>query len=425
VGPEADVSDTTPSMLAEARVALAGRGSELGALSFCAFLTMCSYEMARPAVESLFLERYGQSGLPWVWLSVAGLAFVVVGVYNRLAVSVPVLSLFVGASVVSVAVFVLLVWLHLMHVSWAPFALYIAKDLYVVVLVEAFWSMANLHFTSVTARWAYGIFCAAGSLGAVVGGVAVGRLAAAVGTVHTLWVVVAIIAAVGVGALFFGGGLSKAPPVHKTKPTLGEALKTLDGSPYLGLMVLLVAASQLTITLIDYEFNGSVATAFPLVDERTRVIGYVYSTIAAAAFVLQLTTGVVLRTQGVARTLVALPLLLMGSVAVFVVVPVFGVMAVAKVASKAFDYSLFRAAKEMLYIPLGYREKTEGKAVVDMLTYRVAKGGVSAVLLGLAALGLASATSILTIGIIVGWIAIALAIGRRYALRLRTGTTPT
>ncbi len=33
---------------------------------------------------------------------------------------------------------------------------------------------------------------------------------------------------------------------------------------------------------------------------------------------------------------------------------------------KALDYSLFRAGKEMLYLPLSYGEKTRGKALVDI-----------------------------------------------------------
>ena len=44
-----------------------------------------------------------------------------------------------------------------------------------------------------------------------------------------------------------------------------------------------------------------------------------------------------------------------------------------KVASKAFDYSLFRAAKEILYIPLSHPERTQGKTFVDMMAYRMAK----------------------------------------------------
>ena len=45
------------------------------------------------------------------------------------------------------------------------------------------------------------------------------------------------------------------------------------------------------------------------------------------------------------------------------------------------DYSLFRATKELLYLPLTHRERVEGKAVVDVLGYRIAKVAASAIVL--------------------------------------------
>ena len=35
----------------------------------------------------------------------------------------------------------------------------------------------------------------------------------------------------------------------------------------------------------------------------------------------------------------------------------------------------------LLYLPLSHREKTQGKALVDVMTYRVAKGAASLLLL--------------------------------------------
>lgn len=50
------------------------------------------------------------------------------------------------------------------------------------------------------------------------------------------------------------------------------------------------------------------------------------------------------------------------------------VAVVAKSASKIFDYTIFKSSKEILYIPLSYEERTVGKAIVDMFSYRLAKG---------------------------------------------------
>ena len=44
---------------------------------------------------------------------------------------------------------------------------------------------------------------------------------------------------------------------------------------------------------------------------------------------------------------------------------------------KALDYSVFKAAKEILYIPLPFAARYRAKEVVDVFGYRLSKGGVS------------------------------------------------
>jgi AAA family ATP:ADP antiporter len=151
----------------------------------------------------------------------------------------------------------------------------------------------------------------------------------------------------------------------------------------------LIVFTQLVVNLVDFQFNSVIETFYPETDARTAVIGQVYAAINLGSLVLQLGAGLVLSLLGVSRSLLAIPLIVGSTLVVFVLMPGFAAIAVAKVASKAFDYSIFRAAKELLYIPLGYAEKTQGKAVVDILTYRVAKGGASAMLIGLGLFGAA------------------------------------
>jgi AAA family ATP:ADP antiporter len=168
------------------------------------------------------------------------------------------------------------------------------------------------------------------------------------------------------------------------------------------------------ITLVDYSYNAAVEVAYPDTDARTAVIGQVYAAIDTSSLVLQLATGPVLRVLGISLTLLAIPGLLAGAVGGYLLVPRFLSMAIAKVASKSLDYSLFRAAKELLYLPLSYAEKTQGKAFVDIMTYRVAKGGASLLLMGLVALGSVSLVTALCLAGIVIWIGLTAMIVRRY-----------
>jgi ATP/ADP translocase len=89
--------------------------------------------------------------------------------------------------------------------------------------------------------------------------------------------------------------------------------------------------------------------------------------------------------------------------------------AAAKFASKVFDYSLFRAAKELLYIRLSRAERSQGKAVVDMLTYRSAKAGAAALVGVLVAVAPAEGVTLLALGLLAAWGLLAGIVSRRYA----------
>jgi len=125
-------------------------------------------------------------------------------------------------------------------------------------------------------------------------------------------------------------------------------------------------------------------------------------------------TGPLLRVLGAPVVLLVVPCLLGFGLCAFAAAPRFATAALVKVASKCFDYTVFRAAKEVLYIPLSFHEKTQGKSVVDVLTYRLAKGGASLVLLGLQRLGAAALVTPMAFALLGAWLAVTVAVARRF-----------
>ncbi len=392
-------------------------------LAGLAFLVLASYEVARPAVESLFLGAYSSEGLPWVWLAVGVTAFAVVLAYNRVVARVGLVRLFGRAAGISAVVLALLQFAVQAELPGAVFALYIWKDVYVVVLVEIFWSFANTVIPTARAKWLYGIFCAVGALGAMSGNLLVGLVAQEAGTADALWLVVPILLAAavlcrGVDSLVREGAGERMGRAKEV--AFGDGLKVVNGSRYLKWMVGLIIFTQLVVNLVDFQFNAVVESFYPETDARTAVIGQVYAAINLGSLVLQLGAGVVLSILGVSRSLLAIPLIVGSTLVVFMVMPGFAAIALAKVASKAFDYSIFRAAKELLYIPLGYAEKTQGKAVVDILTYRVAKGGASAMLIALGLFGAAELALWCAVACALLWVLAIRRLMPLYEERLRT-----
>ena len=394
-------------------------------LCVLAYLLMFSYAIARPSAESLFLAVHDAAELPRVWILVAFAALGTVAVYNRFSTRHDLVTLYGAVCLISAAILSGLVLAWKAQLPGTSYVLYVWKDIYIVVLVEIFYSFANAVFPIQRARWYYGLFGAFGSIGGVSGNLAVGPLAQRVGTDDSLWAVLPALGLSWLLCMVFARVIGARSLMRQVEgstdskpPRLGEGLAVLRGSSYLLLMLGLIAVVQVAITLIDYQFNGIVEASFPGTDERTGVIGKVYAAVNAGTLLGHALVGPMLRLLAVPGTLLAVPVALAATVVAFAVNPAFGTMAAAKVASKVFDYTIFRAAKELLYIPLSYVEKTRGKAVVDMLTYRVAKGGASLLLLLLAAVVTQALVTGLTLAAILIWLTITVAIVIRFRQRV-------
>ncbi|TNE51929.1 MAG: hypothetical protein EP343_02535 [Deltaproteobacteria bacterium] len=351
------------------------------------FLLMVTYAIARPATKSLFLQEYGSRNLPYAWIAVAFFVVLAVSYYNRWVVRFPLMRMFGGSIVITSSLMLVFLAAALLGSKPAVFALYVWKDIYIVIMVEIFWSFANVVFPIKTARWAYGLFCMMGSLGGLVGHLGVGPLSHRVETIHTLWFVLPLFAMIWGITHYFSSHVGETTATlseHKTA-SLREGFQVVRKSRYLVLLLLLVAVVQIVVTLIDFQYSRSLELTYTSTNQRTAIIGQVFAMINMVSIVLELLTGPILRFVGVPLALLSIPLMLGAAIGGLLVWPKFLMVVVAKVTSKGTTYSIFKAAKEILYIPLSYKEKTQGKAVVDMLTYRLAKGVASVMLLALAA----------------------------------------
>ncbi|MEZ4272841.1 MAG: Npt1/Npt2 family nucleotide transporter [Myxococcota bacterium] len=359
------------------------RWGHLGCLGLLGFTVTLDYSVARPPIESLFLEHFGRDGLPWVWLAVAVGSFAVVAFYNRFVGTMPLLRLFSTCIAVSAASLVVLLWLNPYVPRAGAFVLYLWKDIYIVVLVELFWTYANSVFALRTARATYGMFLAVGTVGSFLGNAAAEQLSTTFGSQTAQWFILIPLfvawAVIWIQRRWFGEGPAGESAI--TRAPWREGFLRVRQSRFLPLLIALIGVVQIAITLIDYQYQSFLHHKFPDLDQRTGVIARVYQAIDVGTLLLQLLSSSILRFAGVSLTLLLLPLVLLSTVSAAVVSPRFLATAISKVASKAFDYSIFRAAKELLYIPLEHHEKTQGKAIVDVMTYRVAKALASLLLL--------------------------------------------
>ncbi|MCK5799631.1 MAG: hypothetical protein KAI47_20715 [Deltaproteobacteria bacterium] len=385
-------------------------------MSLLGFLLMVSYALARPAAEALFLQAHGKNALPYVWLLVAGGSALVVWIYNRLVTQTGLLALFAWTSLISAILFAALAGANHAELPGARYALYVWKDLYIVVLFEIFYSYNNSVFPIQTARWVYGFFGILGAVGSATGSFFVGTTAKIWGSEMALWLLVPLLGLLALVAYGLGrrAGIC-APQASKTSHgSLREGFAIVRESAYLLYVLALIGSVQIVITLIDFDFNALVSAAYAQVDAKTAVIGDIYAVISVATIALHAVTGPTLRILGVPITLLSMPVLFASTILAYGLWPRFSVGAAMKVASKSFDYTLLRAAKEILYIPLSYRERTQGKAMVDMLTYRVAKGVASLLVLGLVYFQATALVRWLALAVTALWLVVTTIITRRF-----------
>ena len=297
-----------------------GQWPRIIGLGIAGFLVLMSYSIARPICESLFVASYTKDSLPTVWLTVPAFTLSTVLFYNRYSSSFSLSSLYTGSTLIACVALTLLHPTSIWNSEASIFLLYIWKDIYIVVLIEIFWSYANFTFNLVQARKLYGFFMACGTVGSFAGNMLVGLVAKdlGVGSLETLWLVIPILFS---SILVFKWVAHNSDFKPSPKAPLRESLEVVGQSRYLGWLMALILLVQISITLIDYQYFSILEQQNFDNDQQTQVIGWVYGAIDIGAITLQTLTVLILQKIGIRGTLLMVPIFLSGTVIGFLLLP--------------------------------------------------------------------------------------------------------
>ncbi len=385
-------------------------------LSLCVFFLMLAYSFTRAAVDSLFLEVHGSRSLPYAWLYVGIAMLITVILYNPMLTKWNLFRLYGIVSLISALLLGLFVIAINYKVPYIHYALYVFKDIYMVVLVEIYYSYCNSVFPIRTARWTYGLLGVVAALTAMLGGALVSNLAGMIGTETMIWCGVPLLTCNWWAAVLFSRKDKSLIPlcIKEKTGSIVNACRIVLNSRYLLFVLLFMILFRLIMSLLDYEFNTALEIAYPITDERTSMIGRLYSILNMCTPILHSSVGIILRIVCVPITIMSIPIILGSGIIAYSIFPIFIVIAGVVIAARAFDYTVFRVAKEMLYIPLNYEEKTAGKSVVDMFNYRFAKAIASVGLIVLGAYHIMHIAIWIALALVVIWIALAVVVAKRF-----------
>ena len=160
-------------------------------------------------------------------------------------------------------------------------------------------------------------------------------------------------------------------------------------------------SSQVIAAVLDFKFQSLLSVHFAgLPDDETAFQGWFWGTLNTAVLVLQfIIAPLLLNFINIRLVHLLIPLIHVVAIIAAIIEPTVLTIGLAFFLFKAFDYSVFRAAKELIYVPLGFDERYRAKEVIDVFGYRAGKGASSAVIALLQKAGVIVNNYYLAIGI--------------------------
>lgn len=405
------------------------------------FLVILSFWILKPLKKGLFIQHYDGVGLALgpVQLGAAqaellakvlnmGVALVAALLFSALVSRVRprhLTSVLAAFFVAGMAVFASAIVEPSTLTVWS---FYLFGDLFSTVMVASFFVVLNQSVTPEQAKRTYGWVGAGG----VVGGVAGSALTGFVHATPTTWIVVCAMVTAAIGAIGQHTG-TRHPALEGTTPSTQDAddrddkfdpsaltagVRLVMQSRYLMSIVCIVTIYEMVSTIMDFQFSATIAH-YLHGEAIGQQLARVYTISNAASLVVQLfMTRFVMKRYGVKAALLVLPFAAMlGSVG-FGAVPILWMGSMLNTADNAFSYSIHQSAKESLYVPTSWDEKSKAKAFIDMFVLRFAKA--LAVGLTLAFTVLVSDfsavrwLSLVTVALVVVWIMVARYAGEQF-----------
>ena len=343
------------------------------------FLIIAAVYHLKPASRSIFISVLSADLLPYVWIATAVTLGLTIGIYHRLIAYYSRFHVVIGTC--AIVITLLLVFFPLLGDSgfFQAFAFYIFVDMVSVILVEQFWSLTNTIFSTRAGKRWYGLIATGGLVGGVAGGIASSALIRGAGleTMDLLLVAAGVIGLLMLLTVLMGHlGLyeEKIGVSNHHEPGESADWRSMLRHRYLMLIAAILLLAQIAEPIIEYQFMKVVEANIQGLDARTAWLGGFFSIMSAVAIGINLLiTPLVHRWLGALGGLFAQPVAVLVGSFLYLSHASLHVGAFLKIADRGLSYSINRASKELLYVPIEPLLMFRAKAWIDMFGYRLFK----------------------------------------------------
>jgi ATP:ADP antiporter, AAA family len=382
------------------------------------FLVICAVGILRPIKNSLALDGLGSTSFYKVYL-VSAFVVLFVPILNRASDRFSWRWLLPGAALFFALNLVVFRLVYTEGSALFGLVFYGWYDLFAAALVTQFFIATQLFFDARSARRAYPLVIAGGSLGATLGGGITGFFAQSLGTPNLMLVAAGFITIFAVSMPWVWGAAEiRRQEEGRPKVATGE-LGAIFANRHVQLIAASVLITILVKQLVDFQFNALTKEVFESRDAVSAFQGKFNAATQWLPLVVLLALRPALRRWGVGAAVLLLPMAMFVTTTGLAVAYGLWAAVAAKGSETALRYSAERAGREILYVPVPADIKLKAKAYIDVAVEKglgkVLSAGLIALLLVFMDLrGIAYFSMILA----AGWLLVALAVRREYVRAL-------
>jgi AAA family ATP:ADP antiporter len=375
------------------------------------FLIASEYAITRPASSAMFLSLFSSKAIPWVWLISVPFNLLIIYLYNRFLPRLGPLKIIGAIGLATVCVNLTAAFSPLFFPSFI-FLQFIWKDIYILLMFKQLWSMIHSTIPSGRAKYLYGLIFGMGTLGSIIGSTVPSFFAVGLGSQHLFLFTLPLYTMLYLSyrAAFQRSALNTGSFLNDLTldPHPKEGFSMIRRSGFLMAVLTLVIFMQVSVGLMDYQFNIHLENNIFEQDLRTEYCGRLVGLTNILSGAFQFLGGfLMIHFLGIRGSHLFIPFVLLSNAIFCWILPSFAIISFSYAFLKSIDFSLFGVIREMLYIPLRLDEKFRAKAIIDVFAYRSSKAFVSLCMLMLqfsAGAYLLQIASLLSIAVFLAWI---------------------
>ncbi len=394
-----------------------GEGRRTALLFTHLLLAASVFILGRTVRDTLFLSRLSNPlrVLPWMFVAYGVASSLTVVLYARVADRMPRHRIIVLSCAIGIATYLATWGVVRADAAWIYPAFYVWAEVVSNLFIVQFWTMANDLHDARSAKRLFGTIGSARPLGTVLVGLGTGAVVRAVGTAQLLFVLAALMAGIAALAL----RISREPRAeHATRagaqPRRRGPPPRIAGDPYVRSLALVILLVFIALTVGDFQFKA-IARATYRGDTLAQFFSLFYAGTGIVSFVFQVAvTPRLLARRGVGWGLATMPAVFATATAGLLAFPKLALATVLKFSDNGLQYTIHETTLQALYVPFAPEVKARTRAFLDAVVKPLSYGAGGLVLVLVAQHFRPEQLAIVTLPVVVAWLAMIPVVRRRY-----------